>query len=340
MFTRIALLLALAAAPALAQGVHAPAAPNENAQAAHQAVEAVNPHAGPAEHGAQGAAAGTEHGAEAGHESKEEGVDFLHHILDSREVEAPWGSHHMPARGSLMVGGIDMTPTKHVLFLGFAALLTLGTLLMAAASARRAPQGRSGGRRHNAIEAMVLYVRDQVVMPNIGHGGEKYAPYIVTLFFFILFNNLLGILPYGATATANISVTAGLALISFVVIEVSGMVALGPAGYLGTIFYRPHGMSPAAGWAMAIALSPVELIGKITKPISLSIRLMANMTAGHIVILALISLIFVFGSYYVAVAPVLMATAIYFLEIFVAFLQAFIFAMLTSVFVGLIRHAH
>jgi F-type H+-transporting ATPase subunit a len=91
---------------------------------------------------------------------------------------------------------------------------------------------------------------------------------------------------------------------------------------------------------MAIALSPVEIMGKFTKPIALAIRLMANMTAGHIVLLAIISLIFVFGSFVVAVAPVLMAVAITFLEIFVSLLQAYIFAMLTSVFIGLMRHAH
>lgn len=318
MIGRIALLLALAAStPLAAQHGAEPAGP---VQPASPQVEAAA-----AEHVDEG------HG---------EGIDFMHHILDSREIELPGTTLHLPAAGSWMVGPIDMTPTKHVVFLGLAALLTLLVLLPAAAMAGRAREGRTRGRRHNAVEAVVLYIRDQVVMPNIGHGGEKFAPFVITLFFFILFANLLGLVPWGSTATANISVTAALALMAFIVVEVGGMVALGPRGYLGTIFFVPKGMNPVAAWTMAIALSPVEIMGKFTKPIALAIRLMANMTAGHIVLLAIISLIFVFGSFVVAVAPVLMAVAITFLEIFVSLLQAYIFAMLTSVFIGLMRHAH
>lgn len=318
MIGRIALLLALAAStPLAAQHGAEPAGP---VQPASPQVEAAA-----AEHVEEG------HG---------EGIDFMHHILDSREIELPGTTLHLPAAGSWMVGPIDMTPTKHVVFLGLAALLTLLVLLPAAAMAGRAREGRTRGRRHNAVEAVVLYIRDQVVMPNIGHGGEKFAPFVITLFFFILFANLLGLVPWGSTATANISVTAALALMAFIVVEVGGMVALGPKGYLGTIFFVPKGMNPVAAWTMAIALSPVEIMGKFTKPIALAIRLMANMTAGHIVLLAIISLIFVFGSFAVAVAPVLMAVAITFLEIFVSLLQAYIFAMLTSVFIGLMRHAH
>lgn len=318
MIGRIALLLALGAATPLA-AQHG-AEPGGPVQPASPQVEAAA-----AEHVEEG------HG---------EGIDFMHHILDSREIELPGTTLHLPEAGSWMLGPIDMTPTKHVVFLGLAALLSLAVLLYGAARAGGAREGRTRGRGHNAIEAMVLFLRDQVVMPNIGHGGEKFAPFVITLFFFILFANLLGLVPYGSTATANISVTAALALMSFVVVEVGGMVALGPKGYLGTIFFVPKGMNPVAAWTMAIALSPVELMGKFTKPIALAIRLMANMTAGHIVLLAIISLIFVFGSFAVAVAPVLMGVAITFLEIFVSLLQAYIFAMLTSVFIGLMRHAH
>jgi F-type H+-transporting ATPase subunit a len=318
MIGRIALLLALAASTPLAA---------QHGAGAGGPVQPASP---------QVEAAAAEH-VEEGHG---EGIDFMHHILDSREIELPGTTLHLPAAGSWMVGPIDMTPTKHVVFLGLAALLTLLVLLPTAALAGRAREGRTRGRRHNAVEAVVLFIRDQVVMPNIGHGGEKFAPFVITLFFFILFANLLGLVPWGSTATANISVTAALALMAFVVVEVGGMVALGPKGYLGTIFFVPKGMNPVAAWAMAIALSPVELMGKFTKPIALAIRLMANMTAGHIVLLAIISLIFVFGSFAIAVAPVLMAVAITFLEIFVSLLQAYIFAMLTSVFIGLMRHAH
>jgi F-type H+-transporting ATPase subunit a len=342
MFARIAILLALAGAtPAAAHAQDHGTAPAQHGAAGQGPV--VDPHS------PEGQAAkvmdpsheqgGAGHGAEAGH-GDEEGIDFLHHILDAREIELPGTAIHLPAKGSWMVGGLDMTPTKHLIFLSVAAILTLLVLLYGGARAGGADRGLARGRRYNMVEAMVLFLRNEVVKPNIGHNYDRYAPFVITLFFFILFNNLLGLIPYGSTATANISVTAGLAILSFLVTEVGGMRALGAKGYLGTIFFVPKGMHPVAGWTLAFALAPIEILGKFTKPISLSIRLMANMTAGHIVLLALLSLIFVFGSFALAAAPVLMTTAIFFLEIFVGFLQAFIFAMLTSVFIGLMQHAH
>jgi len=190
----------------------------------------------------------------------------------------------------------------------------------------------------------VVFLRDEVVMANVGHGGERYVPFVLTLFFFILTCNLLGLLPWGATATANLSVTAALALLSFFAIEVSGFLALGPRGYLKTIFYAPHGMGRFGSLLIMLIMTPVEFLGKLTKPFALAIRLFANMNAGHFVILALIGLIFVAAPVAAFVLPVLgpvvMAVAIMVLELFVAFLQAYIFAMLTSVFIGLIRHAH
>jgi F-type H+-transporting ATPase subunit a len=122
-------------------------------------------------------------------------------------------------------------------------------------------------------------------------------------------------------------------------VEITGILTL-KGHYLGTIFFVPKGMHPVAGWIMAIALAPIELMGKFIRPTALAIRLMANMTAGHIVLLAIISLIFAFGSWAIVPGPLLMAVAIMFLELFVAFLQAFVFAMLASVFIGLVRHAH
>jgi F-type H+-transporting ATPase subunit a len=340
MIARIALLLALAGAsatPLAAQAGHGAAPPAEAGGAPPAEGQGEVPHA----EAEAVETMGTEHPTEPAAEGHGDRIDFMHHIQDSREWELPFGGAlHFPEKGSWMVGGIDLTPTKHVLFLGIAALLTLLTLLGGAALASRAERGLTAGKRHNAIEALVLFVRNEVVMPNVGHGGEKFAPFVCTLFFFILFANLLGLIPYGSTATANISVTAALALITFVVAEIGGLLALGPKHYWGTLYFVPKGMHPAAGHVMATLLFPIELIGKFTRPFALAIRLMANMTAGHIVLLAIISLIFVFGSYAIAVGPVLMAVAITFLELFVAFLQAFIFAVLTSVFIGLVRHAH
>nr|MBA2683463.1 F0F1 ATP synthase subunit A [Gemmatimonadaceae bacterium] len=182
----------------------------------------------------------------------------------------------------------------------------------------------------------VLYIRNEVILPNVGHHGNAYVPFGLTLFFFILFANLLGLVPYGSTATGNISVTATLALITFVVVEAAGIKAQG-AGYIKTIVYWPSDQPLIMKLPMTLIMTPVEIIGKFTKPFALAIRLFANMTAGHVVLLALISLIFTFGSFFIALAPITMGVAISMLELFVAFLQAFIFTLLASVFIGLIR---
>ena len=314
MFATIALLLSLVA-PVQAQEPGAELTPAEQAVAA------------------------TGGATEEAHE-EEHGFDIMHHIMDASYWETPFGTIHLPEAGSWMVGPVDMTPTKHVLFMLFAAVVVLLLFLPAAASAKRRGGAGAPKKGHNVMEALVLFLRDQVVMPNIGHGGERFAPFVITLFFFILVCNLLGLVPWGATATGNIAVTAALALMSFVVVEIAGMKALGFKGYMGTIVYIPHGLPKPLVPVMALIMTPVELLGKLTKPFALAIRLFANMTAGHVLLLAIISLIFLFGSYMIAVGPVVMAIALTFLEIFVAFLQAFIFALLTSVFIGLIRHAH
>lgn len=233
-----------------------------------------------------------------------------------------------------------MTPTKHVVFLWLAGILTLLLFIPAARMAKRSHEKGPSGGGYNAMEALVLFIRNEVAVKNIGHGGEKFAPFVVTLFFFILIANLLGLVPYGATATGNIAVTATLALMAFAVTEIAGMRGLGPKGYLGTIIFIPRGLPPVIGIPISLIMTPVEIIAKFTKPFALAVRLFANMTAGHVLLLAIISLIFLFGSPLIAIAPVVMAIALTFLEIFVAFLQAYIFALLTAVFIGLIRHAH
>lgn len=304
-------------------------------QEVHTEPAATEQHAVEAEaHGAEEA-----HGEEA--HGEEHGFDIIHHIQDAREIELPFiGMVALPEAGSWMVGPIDMTPTKHVLFLALAGFIVVVLFLIAANRAEKYRHEHPKGRTHNAMEAAVLFFRDEVVMPNLGHGGEKFAPFVITLFFFILFANLLGLLPWGATATGNISVTASLAIMTFIVVEVAGMTALGAKGYMGTIVYIPKGLPKPMVPIIAVILTPVELLGKLTKPFALAIRLFANMMAGHVLLLSIISLIFLFGSYFIAVGPVVMAIALTFLEIFVAFLQAYIFALLTAVFIGLIRHAH
>jgi F-type H+-transporting ATPase subunit a len=275
------------------------------------------------------------------HQPASKNVDIITpHITDSHHLELPFvGEYELPRWKPFHVGGlvIDMSPTKHVVFLLLTALLCIGVMIPAATSNERstAHLGHAKGFG-GAVESIVLYIRNEVILPNVGHHGNAYVPFGLTLFFFILFANLLGLIPYGSTATGNISVTATLALITFVVVEVAGMKAQGWA-YLKTIVYWPSDQPLAMKLPMTFIMTPVEIIGKFTKPFALAIRLFANMTAGHVVLLALISLIFTFGSYYIALAPIGMGVAISMLEIFVAFLQAFIFTLLASVFIGLIR---
>jgi F-type H+-transporting ATPase subunit a len=269
------------------------------------------------------------------------GAVIFAHTSDSHVVELPFGlgEWHLPTGWRLF--GLDVSPTKHVVFMLVAATLVFLTLWYA---------GRQIERRHRlgkaprgfgaAIEAMVLFVRDDVVLANVGHGGERFAPYVLTLFFFILYCNLLGLLPWGATPTGNLAVTGALALTAFATIEISGFVKLGPKGYIKTIVFVPPGMHGAGAVAMALIMTPIEIIGKLVKPFALCLRLFANMTAGHFVVLALLGLIFLFGNWGVAVGSVAFVTFMMLLELLVAFLQAYIFALLTSVFIGMMQHAH
>ena len=282
------------------------------------------------------------------------GQMIMHHTSDAHEIalEWPWGGEsviHLPQWAPLSIGGltVDISPTKHVVFMLLAATLVWLTMFVAGrVLTRQRAQGRPPRGLASMIEAMVLFVRNDVAVANIGHGGEKFAPYIMTLFFFILYMNLLGLMPWGATATGNLAVTAALALTAFLTIEISGMRALGARGYLKTIFFIPPGVSGFMKYVMLVIMTPVEIIGKLVKPFALTLRLFANMTAGHFVILSLLGLIFLFGAAPAAIRWGVAGGAVFFvlfmlaLELLVAFLQAYIFALLTSVFIGLMRHEH
>jgi F-type H+-transporting ATPase subunit a len=274
---------------------------------------------------------------------------IMPHITDSKEIEFPcfknlreWACEATLPTWNVQIGGktVDMGLTKHVVFLILAGVVTLALLLGVAASHKRhshevgRPKGFAAG-----MEAVILYLRNEIYIPVLGgHGGERYVPFCLTLFFFIVFCNLFGLLPWGSTPTGNIAVTATLAAITFVVIEVAGMRALGK-GYIGTIIYWPHDQPFIMKALMTPIMTPVEIVGKFTKPFALTIRLFANMIAGHVIILALIGLIFMFG-YIISPLPLFMALFIMVLEILVAFIQAFIFSLLAAVFIGQIRAAH
>ncbi len=263
------------------------------------------------------AAAGGEHGGD-----ENLFTTLLHHIYDSRVIEFPGGHLELP---HFELFGIDLSLTKHVVFLWLAAVILIVTLSIVARknAKNKIPKGLG-----NLVEVFVMFVRDEIVVPNMGKAGLKYLPYLLTNFFFILVMNLLGLIPYGASATGNVSVTAGLAIIAFFMIQISAIRAQGFGHYLAHLTGGVH-------WALWPIMIPIEVLGLFTKPFALCIRLFANMTGGHIVILALIGLIFVFKTLMVAPVSIAFALGIYMLELFVAFLQAYIFTMLTSLFMGL-----
>jgi F-type H+-transporting ATPase subunit a len=275
-------------------------------------------------------------------------IDIPHHIANSHEVETPFGVWHLPRWEPIHLGGltIDMSPTKHLVFMLVAAVLVALVFTLSARSIQAAQaRGRPSKGFAGAMEATALYIRQEVILPNVGHHGEGYVPYLLTLFFFILAMNILGLLPWGATATGNIAVTAALAVVAFLVIEVTGMQSLGPVGYAKTIFYLPSGLPGGIGGSilkvvLLAVMTPIELIGKLAKPFALAVRLFANMTSGHVLVLALIGLTFLFQSWTVGIGASLLATGVMLLEVFVAFLQAFVFTLLTSVFIGLMRAEH
>ena len=273
---------------------------------------------------------------------------IMPHITDSKHLEFPWvyswgnwaGHVTLPTWNVTIFGRtVDLGPTKHVVYLLLAAIIVAVLLVgTARAHARHThavgrPRGAAAG-----LEGVMLYLRNEIYMPVIGHGGERYIPFCLTLFFFIAIANLLGLVPYGSTPTGNIAVTLTLVAITFVVVEIAGMRALGK-GYISTIVYWPHDMPLAMKLPLTVVMTPVELIGKFTKPFALTIRLFANMIAGHVIILALIGLIFMFGAL-AALAAIPMALFIMFLELLVVFIQAFIFSLLAAVFIGQIRAAH
>lgn len=278
------------------------------------------------------------------------GALLMHHTADAYGLDfspffhVEWGKF-LP---DMHLFGItfNLTPTKHVVFMALAALLLFlimwraGRALERQRAAESAPKGSA-----NAIEAMVLWVRNDIAIENIGENGAKFAPYIMALFFFILICNMLGLLPWGATPTGNIGVTAGLAILSLLTIEISGLVTLGFKGYLRTIFPAVPGVSGPGAVALSIAMGPIEILGKLVKPFALCVRLFGNMTAGHFVILALFGLIFLFGHiemwrWAIGFGSAMMVLAIMLLELIVAFVQAYVFALITAVLIGVNQHAH
>jgi ATP synthase subunit 6 len=223
---------------------------------------------------------------------------------------------------------LDFSITKAVFGMMVAAIVLLWLMLATARSYKKsgvtAPRGIQG-----FLEPVILFVRDDIALPNIGE--KKYArfmPYLLTVFFFILINNLLGLIPifpFGSNVTGNINVTFVLAVCTFLITQFSAN-----KSHWRHVFAAPG----VPVWLLPIMI-PIELIGLISKPFALMVRLFANITAGHIIVLSLVSLIFIFKSVYVAPASVLFVLFMDCIELLVAFLQAYVFTLLSALFIGM-----
>lgn len=224
---------------------------------------------------------------------------------------------------------LDISITKNVAMLLINATLLL-IVFFSVANAYKKNVGKAPKGIQSFFEPIIVFVRDEIVKPNIGHHYEKYLPYLLTLFFFILFGNFLGLLPGAGNMTGNIAVTLTLAVFTFILTNVSGNKA-----YWGHIFWTP---------GVPLALRPiimlVEVIGIFTKPFSLTIRLFVAITAGHIVLLSLICLAFIFKSVYVGAAASLMVLFINLIELLVAGIQAYVFTLFTSLYIGMATAEH
>jgi ATP synthase subunit 6 len=287
------------------------------------------------------------------HSSGVDGELIMHHIQDGEtfEIFNPIDPFH-PTEIHLTTTWSDLSPTLANWFSWIASgsgieedpeqlFITKQSIMMLIASLLLVLAFYFGYNRNkkvqsglgNLLEVFVVFIKDEVVYPNMGEKqGRKFLPLILTFFFFIVTLNLLGLIPGSSTATASFSVTIGLALITFFT-----YILFGNKDFWKHIFATPG----VPVWLLPIMI-PVEIIGLFTKPFALSVRLLANMNAGHIIILAFLGIIINMKSYGAAFGAIPMAVAINMLEIFVAFLQGYIFSLLSSIFIGMavVEHEH
>jgi F-type H+-transporting ATPase subunit a len=271
-----------------------------------------------------GAAFAQEHGAEPeGHGAEQGGHEetlaevIMHHIVNT-PLENPL----------LQQWGISKAVV--MMMIASVVLIVMFALAMRRVRLQGAPSGLT-----NVLETLVVFIRDEVAAPAMGRTwGARFTPFLCTVFFFVLMCNLLGMLPGSYTATSNLNVTATLALITLALIVILGLFEQGPVKYI------KHMAGPPGTPAFIVPLVfVIEVLSLLVKPIALTIRLGANMTAGHIVILVMISFIFVFQSVFMAALSVPLAVAISILELIVAFIQAYVFTLLSSIFIGMSVHA-
>jgi F-type H+-transporting ATPase subunit a len=225
----------------------------------------------------------------------------------------------------------DFSITKNVLAMWIAGTL-LFIIFFTVAAAYKKTVGKAPRGLQSLIEPVILFVRDEIARPNIGYRYQRYMPILLTIFFFIWINNLMGLIPIfpgGANVTGNILLTFVMAFIVLLVVNFSA----------NKYYWKHIFMPPVPVWLYPIMI-PVELIGVISRPFALMIRLYANISAGHIIVLSLISLIFIFKTLWIAPVSIIFVLFMDVLELLVAFLQAFIFTMLTALFIGTAVEEH
>jgi F-type H+-transporting ATPase subunit a len=258
------------------------------------------------------------------------------HLYDEHHQPVPYNGYQIEGpRIVPMEEGrsvIDFSITKNVASM-FVSVILLFWIFFSVKRGYIRNAGRPPKGIQSFFEPVIIFIRDEVAKPNIGAHYEKYLPYLLSIFFFIWFNNMMGLLPGSANVTGNIAVTGTLAVFTFIVTQVSG----------NKLYWRHIFNTPGVPWwlKIPIPIMPlVEMIGVFTKPFSLTIRLFANITAGHIIILSIFSLIFIFESFWVGPLSVLFAVFMNFLELFVALLQAFIFTILSAMYFGAAVEEH
>jgi F-type H+-transporting ATPase subunit a len=262
----------------------------------------------------------------------------LHHVVDAVTLELPWGNVALP---KFHFGLFDFQLTRFMVMELLAATLIALIIIPLARHIARHPVTK--GAFLNAFEAIVLFIRDGVARPAIGgHGADEFLPYLWTVFFFVLFNNLLGMIPGGASATGNINVTFVLAIMTFGVVLYAGMKAMGPVGFWLALVPKldvPPLIKPPL-WAL---LFVIEVAGLLIRHFVLCVRLFANMLAGHLVLAVIFGFILVVsGPLWYVVTPLSVGglVALSLLELFVACLQAYIFTFLSALFIGSAAHPH
>ncbi|HVZ93133.1 MAG TPA: F0F1 ATP synthase subunit A [Phycisphaerales bacterium] len=285
------------------------------------------------------------------------GDNPLGHVLDRPLIDGPWANSYL---GPIQIGPLL---TMNTLTMIISMILAVMTLMYAASKIGTGPETQgnerfvSKGRLAQLLEVIIIYLRDNVIRNQLGEAGNVFAPFLLTLFFFILFNNLIGLVPLldlqhlmgwfagkehfaiiGGTATGRLAVTGALAIMAFILWQINGIRSAGLGGWLkhylggGPLYLAP-------------VMVPVEIMGTFVKPFALALRLFANMTAGHVLLAVLLgftaaapkALGMLIGTP-IGIVAIASSVAITFLELFVAFLQAFIFMFLTTVFISQLMH--